>query len=100
MQQHGGAHANRVALHGRNDNLGEIVDGLNEMGSLPRFTGLGIQEIHQVVTGTERLALPSEQHHVNIITLLCSCQQLDQIPVHGAGQRIQFVRTVQGNFHH
>ena len=100
VQQHGGADAHRITLHSGYHHFREGIDGLDEIGCLAHFTGLGIEEVHQVVTGAEGFAFGGKQHHTDVVAFLCRVQQGNQIPVHGAGEGVQFVRAVQGNFHH
>ena len=94
MQQHRGADADRVALHGGNQRTGglaEIADeamGLGFAGVLA--AGLGA-EIGKVIAGRKTVAVALEQNHPDGSILLGALEPVRQRAVHGVAQRILLV---------
>ena len=63
MQQHGRAHANRRAAHGRDERLGRVTDLPKKAKHRAVIVGRRmVYEILQVVAGSKHLALADDHH--------------------------------------
>ena len=102
MQQHGGADADGVALHGRDQRLGRLAEVLDEATGLvlALLLAAGLRsEIGEIVARRKAVAIALEHDDPNRRILLRALQPVRQGAVHGAAQRVLLVRPGQRQRH-
>ncbi len=98
MQQHGGAHPDRIALHRSNQRprgLGEILQKTEHMFFAFMRAFRLRAEVGEIVAGREAVAVALEQHDANCRILFRAIERIRHRAIHRVGERVLLVRPRQ-----
>ncbi len=102
MEQHRGAEADCVTLHGGHERTGGFAEITNESKRLALAcvlaVGLGA-EIGEVVSGREAVAVCLKEHHSHGRIFLRALQLIRHGTVHGVGQGVLLVNAGKRQCH-
>ena len=101
MQQHGGANTNGRACHSSNQRLGEICQRMQELEH-GRFLGqwlatLAREKVANVIARAEHGGIALQHHHTHGLVGRSAAQRFGQRRIHGLGDGVFLVHTVEGN---
>ena len=99
MQQHGGADADRAALHGRDQRFGRArdrVDEARDMTFAVEGAGRHHRELADVVAGGEHVALAAQHDHADRLIGLGGDDGVGQSAIHGIGDGVLLVGPREG----